>query len=65
MIQTVGTDGQTKDMNLTFQMADCRKPLLSVRRIVEHNNIAQFGPKDEDNFIAHKDSGNKIGLKKT
>ena len=32
---------------------------------MEHNNIVQFGPKDEDNFIAHKDPGNKIGLKKT
>ena len=64
-IQAVGTDGQDKDMNLTFQVADCRKPLLSVRRIVEHNNVVQFRPKEEDNFIANKTSGNKVGLKRT
>ena len=52
-------------MNLTFQVADCRKPLLSVRRIVEHGNVVQFGPKRDDNYIMNKTSGNKIGLKET
>ena len=52
-------------MNLIFQVADCRKSLLSVRRIVEHGNVVQFGPKRDDNYIMNKTSGNKIGLKET
>ena len=66
MIQPAGREaGQSQDMNLTLQVADCRKPLLSVRRIVEHGNVVQFGPNRDDNYIMNQTSGNKIGLKET
>ena len=38
-------------MKLNFQVASVKKPLMSVRRIVEKGNIVCFGPKEGDNFI--------------
>ena len=35
-------------MSLGFQVADVKKPLVSVRRITEKGNLVQFGPKPED-----------------
>ena len=49
-------------MKICFQVAAVTKPLISVQRIVEQGNHVQFGPKDEDNFIENRASGNKIGL---
>ena len=50
-------------MALAFQVADVKKPLISVRRIVEKGNLVSFGPKPEDNFIENRTSGDRIALK--
>ena len=50
-------------MNLTFQASDAKKPLLSVRRVVEKGNHVHFGPTEADCFISNPQSGNKMPLK--
>ena len=50
-------------MKLAFQVADVKKPLISVKRIVEKGNFVSFGPEEGDNFIMNKKSGNKIKLR--
>lgn len=50
-------------MNLRFQVADVKKPLMSVKRIVEKGNNAGFGPKNEDNYMLNEVSGNNMILK--
>ena len=50
-------------MSLCFQVADVKKPLISVKRIVENGNKVGFGPGEEDNFILNERSGNKMILK--
>ncbi len=47
-------------MSMKFEVADVKKPLISVKRICEKGNRVSFGPKDEDNFIQNKDTGDKI-----
>ena len=47
-----------------FQVADVKKPLVSVKRITEKGNHVQFGPGEEDNFILNKESGNKVPLRR-
>ena len=54
---------QPTRMSLKFQVADVKKPLISVKRIVEKGNHVGFGPKLEDNFIINKTSGLKLPLK--
>ena len=49
-------------VGLTFQVTDVQKPLLAVRRLVEHGCVVKFGSKDEDNFIHNVISGAKIPL---
>ena len=50
-------------MCLGFQVADVKKPLISVRRIVEKGNHVCFGPREEDNYIINKTTGDKMMLK--
>ena len=50
-------------MNLTFQASDAKKPLISVKRIVERGNHVQFGPTEGDCFISNPKSGKKMPLK--
>ena len=50
-------------MCLGFQVADVKKPLISVRRIVEKGNHVSFGPKEEDNYIINKATGDRMMLK--
>ena len=38
-------------MKMGFQVNDVKKPLLSVKRIIDKGNIVGFGPNKEDNFI--------------
>ena len=52
-----------KHMCLGFQVADVKKPLISVRRIVEKGNYVSFGPKVEDNYIVNKGTGDKMMLR--
>jgi hypothetical protein len=59
-IQPVEMD---KTMKLGFQVADVKKPLISVKRICEKDNLVSFGPKLEDNFILSRASGDKLMLK--
>ena len=41
-------------------MADVKKPLIAVKRICEQGNLVSFGPKEGDNFIQNKDTGDKV-----
>ena len=50
-------------IKLMFQVADVKKPVMSVKRIVEQGNHVGFGPGDNDNYILIKESGNKMPLK--
>ena len=52
-----------KKMCLSFQVADVQKPLVSVKRIVEKGNLVSFGPKDEDNYVLSKSTGDKLMLR--
>ena len=52
-----------KHMCLGFQVADVKKPLISVRRIVERGSYVSFGPKDGDNFIINRETGDRMMLK--
>ena len=56
---------ESKDvkMSLRFEVADVKKPLIAVKRICEKGNIVSFGPKDGDNFIQNKDTGDKVILR--
>jgi hypothetical protein len=52
-----------KQMCLGFQVADVKKPLISVKRIVEKGNHVAFGPREDDNFILNRATGDKMMLK--
>jgi hypothetical protein len=54
---------EEKKMCLGFQVADVKKPLISVKRIVEKGNYVSFGPEKIDNFILNKVTGDKMMLK--
>jgi len=54
---------EDKRMCLGFQVAEVKKPLISVKRIVEKGNFVSFGPKDEDNYILNQVTGDKMMLK--
>ena len=49
-------------LGMRFEVADVRKPLLSVQRIREQGNLVCFGPEKDDNFIQNKRTGNKLAL---
>ena len=50
----------SKVVDLGFQVADVKKPLIAVERITERGNHAMFGPQEEDNYIWNKAIGNKM-----
>ena len=50
-------------MCLSFQVADVKKPLVSVKRIVEKGNYVSFGPGKEDNYVLSKSTGDKLLLR--
>ena len=56
---------ETKDvkMNLKFEVADVKKPLIAVKRICEKGNTVSFGPTGADNFIQNRDTGDKVPLR--
>ena len=62
-IAPVGVDSKETQMCLGFQVADVKKPLISVKRIVEKGNHVSFGPQEGDNFILNKATGDKMMLK--
>ena len=51
-------------IGLGFQVADVKKPLLAVDRVVEKGNVVQFGPEEEDNFVMNRNSKEKIMMRK-
>ena len=53
----------THRMGLKFQVADVKKPLISVKRIVEKGNHVAFGPEAKDNYIMNKATGDKVVLR--
>ena len=50
-------------MQMDFQVADVKKPLIEVKRIVENGNRVFFGPGDEETFFYNESSGNKLALR--
>ena len=62
-IGAVETDKQK--LGIRFQVADVIKPLISVKRLTEKGNRVCFGPEEADNYIEHKESKNRVGLKQT
>ena len=50
-------------IGLKFQVADVKKPLLAVSRVVEKGNEVRFGPGDEGNYIRNLKTGNKVLLR--
>ena len=62
-VEVCAVDNGEKQMCLGFQVADVKKPLISVRRIVEKGNHVSFGPAVEDNYIINKKTGDKLMLK--
>ena len=50
-------------MGLTFQVAEVKKPLISVKRITEKGNKVCFGPEEGDNFIENTKTGDKVPLR--
>ena len=53
---------ESRVMNLGFQVADVKKPLIAVKRITERGNHVMFGPQQEDNYILNKATGQKMML---
>ena len=56
-------ESKKRKMCLGFQVADVKKPLVSVKRIVEQGNYVCFGPGKEDNYILSKGTGDKLMLR--
>ena len=52
-----------RTMDLKFQVADVKKPLIAVKRITEKGNYVSFGPGDKDNYILNKDSGDRLVMR--
>ena len=55
--------GESRVMNLGFQVADVKKPLIAAKRITERGNHVAFGPQQEDNYIWNQATGQKMMLK--
>ena len=51
---------EDRTMRLNFQVTDVKKPLMSVKRIVEKGNHVSFGPGEKDNFIVNRATGDKL-----
>ena len=50
-------------MSLCFQVANVKKPLIAVKRIVEKGNKVHFGPGVGDNFIQNVVTGDRLPLR--
>ena len=58
----VGTEQEGVSIDGTFQVAEVRKPLMAIKRIIERGNIVQFGSKPEESFIYNKEAQVRIPL---
>ena len=54
--------GVERPLEIGFQVADVKKPLLLVRRLCENGNVVQFGPDAGHNFIMNVASRERIPL---
>ena len=52
------------NLNLNFQVAAVRKPLLSVKRIAELGNRVVFGAGAKDSYIENVESGKRLILRR-
>ncbi len=59
-VQGSGAARDEKVMSIGFQVADVKKPLIAVRRIIEQGNQVGFGPREEDNYIKCMKTGDKV-----
>ena len=53
-VMAVKAEEDSRMIRFNFQVADVKKPLVAVKRIVENGNRVCFGPAEEDNFILNK-----------
>ena len=53
------------DMHMKFQVADVKKPLVFVKRIMDQSNSVRFGPTGGDSFIASPSLGYRLPLRAT
>ena len=51
-------------VGMKFQVADVKKPLLAVRRLVERGNVVCFGTGPGENYIRHVEAGRTIPMEK-
>ena len=56
-------NGKQKTIGMVFQACDVKRPLAAVNKICAKNNIVQFGPGVNDNFIQNISTKEKIWLK--
>ena len=60
-VEVQGVDKEeSRVTSVAFQVADVKKPLLAVKRIIEKGNHVTFGPSPEDNYILNKSIGDKM-----
>jgi hypothetical protein len=52
---SAGEKGEEGELiKMSFQVAQVKKPLVAVKRIVEKGNYVCFGPEEGDNYIKNK-----------
>ena len=59
-INSARVDSKAVKMCLRFQVADVKKPWVSVKKIVEQGNKVGFGPKEDDKSIFNEETGNRL-----
>ena len=50
-------------IKVDFQVAEVKKPLMSVRRICENGNRVCFGPSTDDNYVVNAKTNKKVQLR--
>ena len=60
-----GSEGKDKvsTIKVDFQVAEVKKPLMSVRRICENGNRVCFGPGIDDNYVVNAKTNKKVPLR--
>ena len=59
-ISVVGEEMLQAILNIGLQVADVRKPLVSVRRFFEKEDVVRFGPEVDDNYIQNGKTQDEI-----
>ena len=58
-----GEKGEASTIKVDFQVAEVKKPLMSVKRICENGNRVCFGPSEEDNYVVNVTTNKKVALR--